>query len=184
MTWELPVTVEVAGKAWPIRSDFRAVLDAIAALNDAELPAEARAVACAQILYPDWAQLLQQAPDEALAAAMTFVNCGEPVPENQPPKPQLVRWDKDVQLIAPAVDAVLGRSCRASAYLHWWEFVGAFDNIGRGLFAQVVAIRSKRIRGQKLDAAEKRFLRENPDLIGPKTQATPEEEAFFRKLGL
>lgn len=35
--WELPTTVEVAGHSFAIRSDFRAVLDALAALTDPDL---------------------------------------------------------------------------------------------------------------------------------------------------
>ena len=35
--WELPTTVEVAGRSFAIRSDFRAVLDALAALTDPDL---------------------------------------------------------------------------------------------------------------------------------------------------
>lgn len=182
MAWELPVTVEVAGKTFAIRSDFRAVLDAIAALNDADLPPECRAAACLHILYPCHDQL----PDAGAAfrAAMEFINLGQPVPDNQPARPALVHWDTDVQLIAPAVDKVLGYSCRRCDYLHWWEFVGAFRSIGQGLFAQVVAIRDKRARGKKLDQAEAAFARENAELIGTAVRTTAEEEAFFRRLGV
>ena len=49
-------------------------------------------------------------------------------------------------------------------YLHWWEFIGAYSSIGRGLFATVVGIRSKRIKGQKLEKYEQEFVRDNPDL--------------------
>ena len=35
--WDLPVTVDVNGQPFVIRSDFRAVLDALAALSDPEL---------------------------------------------------------------------------------------------------------------------------------------------------
>ena len=35
--WELPTTVMVAGSSFAIRSDFRAVLDALAALTDPDL---------------------------------------------------------------------------------------------------------------------------------------------------
>lgn len=96
----------------------------------------------------------------------------------------IVHWDTDVQLIAPAVDKVLGYSCRACSYLHWWDFVGAFQNIGKGLFAQVVSIRNKRAKGQALDKSERTFARENEDLIGPVTRLTKEEEDFFRRLGV
>lgn len=182
MGWELPTTVEVAGQTFAIRSDFRAVLDAIAALRDEELPQAWRLAAFMKVMYPGYKNL----PDagEALQAAMEFVNLGRPLPANQPERIALVHWDTDVQLIAPAVDKVLGYSCRACPYLHWWDFVGAFQNIGKGVFAQVVAIRDKRARGKVLDKAERAFARENEDLIGPVTRLTKEEEEFFRRLGV
>lgn len=181
--WDLPTELEVAGQRFAVRSDFRAVLDALAALNDTALPEQARCLAFLQIFYPDW----QHLPDanEALRQAMVFVNLGQPVQQNQPHRPELVHWNTDVQLIAPAVDKVLGYSCRRCEYLHWWDFIGAFQNIGEGLFASVVNIRNKRARGKKLDKAEKEFARENADLIGnTASRFTAEEEAFFKRLGL
>lgn len=180
--WDLPIELEVAGQRFAVRSDFRAVLDAIAALQDAQLPEQARCLAFLQIFYPDW----QRLPDanEALRQAMVFINLGQPVQQDQPPRPELVHWDTDVQLIAPAVDKVLGYSCRRCEYLHWWDFIGAFQNIGEGLFAQVVNIRSKRAKGKRLDKAEREFARENADLIGTVNRFTPEEEEFFKRLGV
>ena len=73
--WELPTTVEVAGRSFAIRSDFRAVLDALAALTDPDLTQQEQYVACLQILYPRWKEL----PDAnaALRAAFTFINEGK-----------------------------------------------------------------------------------------------------------
>ena len=181
--WDLPVTVDVAGQTFAIRSDFRAVLDALAAMADTELTQQEQFSTCLQILYPDWEQL----PDAqaAFTAAMVFVNCGEPLPEHQLPKPRLVDWEKDAGLIAPAVDKVLGYSCRRCAYLHWWEFIGAFGCIGDGQFAQVISIRNKRLHGKKLDKAEQEFVRSNPDLVTlPKHKLTSAEEEFFKSLGV
>ena len=180
--WDLPIELEVAGQRFAVRSDFRAVLDALAALQDAQLPEQARCLAFLQIFYPDW----QHLPDanEALRQAMIFINLGQPVQQDQPHRPELVHWYPDVQLIAPAVDKVLGYSCRRCEYLHWWDFIGAFQNIGEGLFAQVVNIRSKRAKGKKLDKAEREFARENADLIGTVNRFTPEEEEFFKRLGV
>lgn len=135
-----------------------------------------------RILYPEWKDI--QDWDGAFKAAMEFINLGEPTPENQPPKPKLVDWTKDAGLIAPAIDAVLGYSCRRCDYLHWWEFIGAYSSIGRGLFATVVGIRSKRIKGQKLEKYEQEFVRDNPDLISIAPTLTSEEQAFFERLGV
>ena len=180
--WTLPTAVEVGGREYAVRSDFRAVLDALAALADPELTPQEQAAACLCILFPDFDQL----PDlqQAFHAAMVFINLGREIPENQPPKPRLVDWEKDVNVIAPAVDQVLGYSCRRCSYLHWWEFIGAFCDIGRGTFAQIVNIRVKRSRGKKLDRAEQAFARDNSDLIEIKKPLTTEEEEFFKRLGV
>ena len=131
--WKLPTSVTVCGQEFAIRSDYRAVLDAISALRDPELSPQEQTLACLEILYPDWKRL----PDLSAAAhaAMVFINCGKPV-EAAVPKPALVDWDTDAAIMAPAVDKVLGYSCRRCAYLHWWEFIGAFGCIGDGQFAQ------------------------------------------------
>lgn len=180
--WKLPVTVKVCGREFAIRSDFRAVLDALAALNDTTMTEQERLEASLKIFYPNYRQL----PDAAAAffAAMTFVNLGKESPKNQVKKPQLVYWDKDEEILAPAIDKVLGYSCRQCKYLHWWEFIGAYYNIGDSLFAQVVNIRNKRIKGKALEKHEQTFARDNAELIGPAVQVTEEEEEFFRSLGV
>ena len=180
--WTLPTTVEICGQEWKIRSDFRAVLDALAALADPELTPQEQMAACLFILYPDCERLKK--PAEAFRAAMVFINLGREIPENQPPKPRLVDWAKDVNVIAPAVDKVLGFSCRRCEYLHWWEFIGAFYDIGQGTFAQIVSIRSKRAHGKKLDKAEQAFARENADLVEIKKPLSTQEEEFFKRLGV
>ena len=152
--WDLPVTVDVNGQPFVIRSDFRAVLDALAALSDPELTQAEQLSICLQILFPDWEQL----PDAqaAFTAAMVFVNCGEPLPEHQLPKPRLVDWEKDAGLIAPAIDKVLGYSCRRCPYLN---------------------IRAKRAKGKRLEKHEQEFARENEELIRLSSARSAEEQA-------
>lgn len=178
--WKLPTTVSVCGKEFAIRSDFRVVLDALAPFGDPNLTAQEQAEACLKILYPAWREL----PDlgQAFRAAMVFVNGGEEIPAHQPHRPRLVDWQQDATLIAPAVDKVLGYSCRRCEYLHWWEFLGAFQSIGQGTFAEVVNIRSKRARGQKLDKAEQEFARENAELIRLRAPTSAADEAEKRRL--
>lgn len=181
--WELPTEVTVGERRFAVRSDFRAVLDALAALNDPALQEPERLLCFVQILLPDW----QTLPDleQAFRSLMTWINLGKEPPQDQPPKPQLVDWQQDAELIAPAVDQVLGYSCRRCSYLHWWEFIGAYSAIGRGRFAEVVSIRYKKAHGKPLDKAEQAFARENADLVAlPGSKLTGEEEEFFRRLGV
>lgn len=178
--WELPTSVTVGGEEFSIRSDFRAVLDALAVFEDSALSEAQQAAAFLQIMFPCW----QQLPDfeEALRAAMIFVNCGKDYASQSAHRPQLISWQQDAALIAPAVDKVLGFSCRRCKYLHWWEFVGAFQLIGRGAFADVVNIRAKRAKGKKLDKTEQEFARENADLIRIRAPETAEDRAEKERL--
>ena len=97
--------------------------------------------------------------------------------EQQGFHPRLVDWEQDAALIAPAVDKVLGYSCRRCGYLHWWEFLGAFHGVGDGLFAQVVNIRNKRARGKKLEKSEQEFARENAAIIKIHAAESAEDKA-------
>ena len=97
-------------------------------------------------------------------------------------RPRLVDWEQDAALIAPAVDKVLGYSCRRCGYLHWWEFLGAFHGIGDGLFAQVVNIRNKRARGKMLDKSEQEFARENAAVIKIHAAESAEDKAEKERL--
>ena len=178
-TWELPTDVAVAGQRFALRSDFRAVLDALAALADPDLTRQEQYAACLQILYPRWETL----PDAnaALRAAFVFINGGQPEDTQKPPL-RLVDWQQDAALIAPAVDKVLGYSCRRCDYLHWWEFLGAFYGIGDGLFAQVVNVRFKRAKGKKLTDQEREFARENARLIKLAAPESAEDKAEKERL--
>lgn len=180
--WKLPITVSVCGREFSIRSDFRAVLDGLAALYDSTMSVQERVESSLKIFYPNYKQLPD--PAAAFSAAMIFVNLGKEMPREQEKKPRLVYWDKDVEILAPAIDKVLGFSCRRCEYLHWWEFIGAFYCVGDGLYAQVINIRSKRAKGKPLEKHEEQFARENAELIGPTVTVTAEEEAFFRSLGV
>ena len=188
--WSLPTCVKVAGKDYAIRTDFRAVLDALAALKAPELQAQERTAAFFRILFPDWKALIasRQTAEAALNAALAFIDLGRtPSAELLPRRPVLVDWEKDAALIAPGIDKVLGYSCRRCTYLHWWEFVGAYMSIGQGLFAEVVAIRDKQARGKPLDKHERQFLRENLELVAlpsSSRELTSEDKAFLARLGI
>lgn len=148
-------------------------------MSDPDLTQQEQYIACLQILYPRWKEL----PDAnaALRAAFTFINEGKE-DEQQGFRPRLVDWEQDAALIAPAVDKVLGYSCRRCGYLHWWEFLGAFHGIGDGLFAQVASIRNKRAHGKMLDKSEQEFARENAAIIKIHAAESAEDKAEKERL--
>ena len=59
--------------------------------------------------------------------------------------------------------------------MHWWTFVGYFEEIEEGTFSQVLAIRQKRAKGKKLEQWEREFLNDNLALVNLKKKMSDEE---------
>lgn len=70
--------------------------------------------------------------------------------------------------------------------VHWWTFLGAYNNLGDCTFAQVVRIRDKKARGKTLEKDEREWYRRNSDLVNIKNKLSQEEEttiSTWLKLG-
>ena len=89
----------------------------------------------------------------------------------------MLDWQQDESIIFPAVNKVAGYETRAVDYLHWWSFLGMFNEIGEGLFATVVGIRLKRSKGKKLEKWEREFYNEHKSMICLRRQLSAEEKA-------
>lgn len=157
--YELPVTLEVGGEMRPIRTDYRAVLDVLAAMNDPELDEYAKAFVMLTVMYPELDRLDPGMYGEAIDAACRFIDCGRRGDGGT--RPRLFDWTADADLIIPAVNGVAHSEIRAVPYMHWWTFLGYFFEIGDCLFSTVLGIRDKRARHKKLEKWESDFCREN-----------------------
>lgn len=176
MTYGLPTSVEINGNDYEIRSDYRAILDILEAINDPELTDSDRAEAVLRIFYPQFEEMPQRDYERAIDRCIWFINCGneEERPENKPER--LMDWQQDFPLIVAPVNRVLGKEIRSLDYLHWWTFIGAYQEIGDCTFAQIVNIRQKKAHGKKLDKAEQEYYKKNRHLIDFKRQYTSQEE--------
>ena len=143
MIYNLPVKLEIGNKEFDIRSDFRAILDLIIALNDPSLTNQEKSIVILQVMYPDWKQI--QDYQEAIKQAMWFISCGNYEFEDKP-KAILMDWEQDFKLIVAPINRVLGYECRQVDYLHWWSFISAYYEIGECAFSNVINIRNKRKR--------------------------------------
>lgn len=160
--WNLPTTLDVGGEQYKINSDFRAILDILAALNDQDLPEWAKTQVMIEILYV--VDIPQNHLKEAAQKACWFIDGGKKR-ENKP-RPVTMSWEQDSPIIFPAVNKIAGYETRnPNVYTHWWTFMGYFDEICDGLFSQVIAIRQKKAKGKKLDKWEQEFVRENKNLV-------------------
>lgn len=175
--YELPTSLNISGVDFSIRTDFRAIIDILIAWNDPELDEQAKAVVMLQILYEDWQSIPLEHLVEACQKASEFIDCGQTDNPNKP-KPRLMDWEQDGDMIVPAVNKVAGKEIRAVPYMHWWTFFGYFMESGECLFNTVVGIRSKKAKGEHLDKLEKKFYQENKNIIDMKTRLSEEEQAY------
>lgn len=184
--YDLPTSLEVGGVEREIRSDYRAILDVVQVMADPEITDGERVAVALAIFYLDDDKIEAADLQEAVERMYWFVGGGESRSTNRP-RPRLMDWEQDFALIAAPVNHVLGYEVRAVPYdfatneggLHWWTFLAAYGEIGDCTFAQVVNIRKKRLEGKKLDEQERRFYRDNRDLVELRRQETQAESELF-----
>lgn len=173
--WSLPKALNIGGKGYPIRYQFGAVLDVLTAYGDPELEDDEKVEVLLTIMYPDFPEIPQEYVTEAFQKACEFIDCGQK--DEGKPKPRLMDWNKDADIIIPAINKVAGMEVRANPELHWWTFWGFFMSIGESLFSSVLHIRRKKANRKKLEKWEEEFYRENKDLIDMRTPETEEIKA-------
>lgn len=176
--WELPTALEVSGQMFAIRSDFRVVLDILRHYASPDYEPDEKALICIGILYID--EIPPELYAEAYNQAVSFIDAG--ITDDGKPKPRTMDWDQDAPIIIPAINKVAGQEIRAMPYLHWWSFVGAYMEIGEGVFSSVLAIRQKKAKRKKLEKHEQEFYRENKSLIDMKQRYSAEEQAEIDRL--
>nr|DAL73756.1 MAG TPA: hypothetical protein [Caudoviricetes sp.] len=168
MIGALPTSLEVGGRQYSIRSDFRVVLNIFEALNDPEFADRDKVYIILKSLYIE--DIPENHLKEALEMASWFMDGGN-MPKSKPlPGRKTFDWKHDEAIIFPAINKTAGYEVRGAAYLHWWTFIGYFNEIGDGLYSTVMHIRCKRASGKKLDKGEQEFYKNNKDLIDVKEQ--------------
>lgn len=171
--YDLPVSVRIGGKEYPIRYQWRAILDILDACADPELDDQHRAMAMLQIFYPDWEDIPTEYLNEACKMACEFIDCGQR--DDGKPKPKTIDWQQDAALIIPEVNKVAGREIRLDPSIHWWTFFGWFMGIGEGVFANVLHIRQKKAKHKKLEKWEQDFYNANRGIVDLRSRETEEE---------
>lgn len=172
----------VGGEDYSIRTDYRNVLQVFEAFQDPELTQEEKWIVAIYLMFEDFScddDVLEAAQDgfdlgEAMKQISWFISAGQP--EKQVLEQPTYNWTQDEQMIFSAVNKVAGRETRELEYLHWWTFLGYFNEVGEGTFSFIVGIRNKLNKGKKLEKHEKEFLFHNKELVLMKKPLTKEEQ--------
>ena len=184
--WSFPTSLNIGGVDYAIRTDYRVILDLLMALNDPELTdldnkisAYMQSRVILEIMFPDCDNIPQEHIQEALDKVAEFIDMG--VGDNSK-KPKTMDWEQDAPIIIPAINKVLNKEIRAEKYMHWWTFLGAYMEIGEGLFSNIIHIRQKKAKGKKLEKWEQEFYKENKSLIDfqHKEKRSNEEKEMLR----
>ena len=157
--FELQESVTIDGSSYPIRTDFRVILEIFVMLNDPDLDDGDKTEALMQMFY-------EERPSDTEKAIQAFVDFIEPRKSSGRKGTSLVDWQTDFDLIAAAVNHVLGTECRSLPYLHWYSFMGAYMEISPdSLFARVLRMRDKLKTGRKIEKWEWRWYQKNRELV-------------------
>lgn len=182
MIGALPEVLTVGGEDYSIRTDYRNVLQVFEAFQDSELTQEEKWIVAIYLLFEEFScadDVMQAAQNgfdlgEAMKQISWFISAGQP--EKQVLEQPTYNWTQDEQMIFSAVNKVAGRETRELQYLHWWTFLGYFNEVGEGTFSFIVGIRHKLNKGKKLEKHEKEFLSHNKELVLIKKPLTKEEQ--------
>ena len=182
MIGSLPEALTVGGEEYPIRTDYRNVLQVFEAFQDPKLTQEEKWIVAIYLLFENFScddDVLEAAQDgfdlgEAMKQISWFISAGQP--EKQVLEQPTYNWTQDEQMIFSAVNKVAGKETRELEYLHWWTFLGYFNEVGEGTFSFIVGIRNKLNKGKKLEKHEKEFLSHNKELVLMKKPLTKEEQ--------
>ena len=194
MNYILPTSVEVGGTEYKIRTDFRAVLDILEAMEDQNLSEPEKIEVMLQIFYfsPDYTEIPTDYLQEAVDKCAWFIDCGEE-PRGETKQPKVMDWTQDFPYIAAPVNRVLGKDVRGIDYnpetneggLHWWTFISAYNEIGGDCtYAQIVRIRTQKAKGKKLDKSDQEWYRLNRHLVDFKRPYTDKENAVLDRWGI
>lgn len=180
-TWELPESLRVGQKGWPIRSDFCSALDCMVVLEADDLDEAEKAEFVCRIIFPKWEEMFKQGLfQEAVKAAFNFLDGGRPKKTKEEtaadPKGRVMSWTEDAPLIFDAINKRRQIDVRKEKP-HWWTFLGYYLEIDESLFSTVLSLRQKLRDGRKMDKYEKEFVAKNPQYFRQGREDMHMEEA-------
>lgn len=170
----LPTSIKIKGREYAIRHDFRPCLDIILMFEDVDLTDLEKVQGMIEILFEEEPPMCEETILEAVKFLdmETDSSSGNSTGSND----RLFSWAQDSNYIFSAVDKVLGFSSRRCQYLHWWEFMGAFMEIGECTFSTIIYMRKQKKKG-KLTKEEKEYWAENRKMFELQKFYTEEEQA-------
>lgn len=181
LTDKFPTKIKVNNKILNINSDFRNCIKIIEAFEDDELLDEEKCLILIKRLYVD--NVNQNDLQEAYIKGIKFLDLGEENKNQEIPK-RIYAFGKDSNYIYTGIRQSHNIDLNSIEYLHWWNFVYLFMDIGQDcMFNQLIYYRKRKNEGKLTKEERKLYLSMRKILDLDYVEENEEDDEFMKKLG-
>lgn len=171
-----PTSIEIDGREYAIRYDYRTCLTIILAFEDNDLTPQEKTQVMLELLYKEIPDNLQAAAEKAVL----FLDCGEERESNQQGSGgigRLFSFSHDAKYIFSAIQYSHGIDLDKCTDLHWWKFNYLFlDLDDHCFFNRMIYFRRQKALG-KLTSEEQKIYVEMAHIFDLPVQLSAEEQA-------
>ena len=181
LTDKFPTKINVNNKVLRINSDFRNCIKIIEAFEDDELFDEEKYLILIKRLYID--EVKEEDLEQAIIKGIKFLDLGEENENNEENVKRLYSFSKDDSYIYTGIRQSHNIDLNSIEYLHWWNFVYLFLDIGQDCILNQFVYYIKIKNEGKLTKDEKKVyisMRKILDL--DYEEENEEDDEFMRQL--
>lgn len=179
LTDKFPTKIKVNDKILRINSDFRNCIKIIQAFEDEELFDEEKYLILIKRLYAD--EVEENDYEEAIIKGIKFLDLGEENKESNTNK-RLYSFIKDDNYIYTGIRQSHNIDLNSIDYLHWWNFVYLFLDIGQDcMFNQLIYYRQRKNEG-KLTKDERKIYLSMRKILDLDYVDENDDDEFMQKL--
>lgn len=181
LTDKFPTKIKVNNKILKINSDFRNCIKIIQAFEDDDLFDEEKYLILIKTLYID--EVDTEDIEEAIIKGIKFLDLGEENNDNDSSaSKRLYSFIKDDNYIYTGIRQSHNIDLNSIEYLHWWNFVYLFLDIGQDcMFNQLIYYRQRKNEG-KLTKDEKKVYISMRKILDLDYVDDEEDDEFMKKL--
>lgn len=181
LTDKFPTKIKVNNKVLRINSDFRNCIKIIEAFEDDDLFDEEKYLILIRRLYID--EVKEEDLEQAIIKGIKFLDLGEENDDNAENVKRLYSFSKDDSYIYTGIRQSHNIDLNSIEYLHWWNFVYLFLDIGQDcMFNQLVYYRKRKNEGKLTKDEKKVYMSMRKILDLDYSEDDEEESEFMRQL--
>ena len=180
LTDKFPTKIKVNNKILEINSDFRNCIKIIEAFEDDDLLLEEKYLILVKRLYID--PIEDDDLEEAIKKGIKFLDLGEESENSEENIKRIYSFSKDDNYIYTGIRQSHNLDLNSIKYLHWWNFVYLFLDIGQEcMFNQLIYYRKRKNEG-KLTKEEKKVYISMRKILDLDYSEEDDDDEFMQKL--